>query len=812
MYTLSLADAATEATVRHRILCYPTKPAGPSRRGTANHTRKSLLGKSVNPAYSPYAGMLESAAKPLQSPHCVSFDAFRTVLKSMTTTILEIALATPLRRLFDYLPPDGVDCSELQPGARLRVPFGQRDATGLLVAVKTQSSVNTSKLKQVRAVLDTAPLLNKAMIELCRWSANYYLHPLGDALFHALPPPLRKGKPLIIKGERGWRLSPAGLGLGEAAFARAPRQQQAIHYLLQHTTVLQSDLEQHQLSREALQALVRKAVVETTEIPRQRPPLQIGPGPELNAEQQVAVSAICQRLGQFQAFLLEGVTGSGKTEVYLNAIAAALERGDQAMVLVPEIGLTPQTISRFEQRFPRQVVAMHSGLSDTERLEAWQDARLGRARVVIGTRSAIFAQFQSLGLIVIDEEHDTSYKQQEGFRYNARDMAVKRSQLEQLPIVLGSATPSAESLQNAILGRYTSLLLQQRAGDAKAPGYQLLDLRGQSLREGFCAQLLEGIEQTIARGNQVLVFLNRRGFAPALICHGCGWVANCHNCDARMVVHRRLRLLKCHHCDAQDPLPSQCPVCSSPQLLGVGLGTERSEAFLQSHFKDTPVLRIDRDTTRHKGAMDGFVRRIHSGEAAILVGTQMLAKGHHFPRVTLVAVLDADAGLCSTDFRGPERTAQMLMQVAGRSGRADQGGQVMIQTHNPDHPLLQLLIQDRYRQLSEKILDERRLLQLPPFGFLGVVRCDATDADSPERLLQQLRQAIASIPGCPDLIGPLAPPIARRAGRYRSQLLLKHPQRNLLHHCLKQAVDWMQQHAKGHAMRWSVDMDPQDFI
>ncbi len=738
--------------------------------------------------------------------------ASRTKPESMTTSILEIALATPLRRVFDYLPPPGVDGANLRPGVRLKVPFGRRTAIGLLLAVKTQSNLKLHSLKHAEAVLDLSPLLNQAMIELCRWSANYYLHPLGDALFHALPPPLRKGKPAAMKTEPGWRLSQQGLGLSATAFTRAPRQQQALSHLLKHSTILQSELKQHSISREALQALTAKALVETFAIAPQQPSLQVGPGPPLNPEQQAAVTAINRGLGRFHPCLLEGVTGSGKTEVYLNTIEAALQRGDQALVLVPEIGLTPQTIARFEQRFPGQVVAMHSGLSDGERLHAWQAARLGLARVVIGTRSALFTQFQSLGLIVIDEEHDTSYKQQEGFRYLARDMAVKRAQLESIPIVLGSATPSLESLQNALQGRYTSLLLQQRAGDAKPPDYHLLDLREQTLNEGFCAQLLEAMAQTLGQGNQVLVFLNRRGFAPALICHACGWVAGCAHCDTRMVVHKRLRLLKCHHCEAQAPLPPRCPACDSPQLLGVGLGTERSEAFLQTQFKTTPVLRIDRDTTRHKGAMDSFIKRIHSGEPAILVGTQMLAKGHHFPRVTLVAVLDADAGLCSTDFRGPERTAQMLMQVAGRAGRADRPGQVMIQTHHPNHPLLLLLIQDRYRQLSEQILGQRRLLQLPPFGFLGVVRCDAADPDSADRLLQQLRQAIAQNDDGPDLIGPLAPPIARRAGRYRSQLLFKHPRRGTLHRSLQDAVNWLQGNAKSHGLRWSIDVDPQDVI
>ncbi len=729
----------------------------------------------------------------------------------MTEAILEIALATPLRRLFDYLPPAGVQAAALRPGIRLRVPFGKRTVTGILLGIKSGSDLALEKLKRAEDALDTTPLLSPEMLELCRWSSNYYLHPLGDALFHALPPPLRKGQPSSMCTASGWRLNSRGEGLNPDSFARAPRQQQALAYLLQHQQVLPATIELNSLSRTALQALVAKGVVERAEIVPQRPALQITQGPRLNLEQQAAVTNICRGLGQFSPCLLEGITGSGKTEVYLHAIAASLHRGEQALVLVPEIGLTPQIQARFEERFPGQVVTLHSGLSDGDRLRGWQAARLGLSRVVIGTRSAVLTPFESLGLIVVDEEHDTSYKQQDGFRYSARDVAVKRAQLESIPIVLGSATPSVETVQNAQLGRYRPLLLRQRAGGARAPTYQLLDLREQDLLEGFSEPLLQAMQTNLDQGNQVLVFLNRRGFAPALICHDCGWIANCQHCDVRMVVHRRLRVLKCHHCEAQAQLPNTCPACSSSRLVGVGLGTERSESFLQSRFTDTPIMRIDRDSTRHKGAMDKFLARISSGQPAILVGTQMLAKGHHFPRVTLVAVLDADAGLCSTDFRGPERTAQMLIQVAGRAGRADRPGSVIIQTHFPQHPLLNLLIRDCYHQVSEQILAERRELQLPPFGYLGIVRCDSRDQNRADDVLQKLRHYLQPHAGI-SLIGPLPPPIARRAGRYRSQLLLKAAQRGKLHNCLQHAVAWLQANAQDYQLRWSVDIDPQDFI
>lgn len=732
----------------------------------------------------------------------------------MTAPILEIALATPLYRVFDYLPPKGLSGSDLQPGIRLQVPFGRRQAIGVLVAIKNDSELPRQKLRAAAAVLDTEPVLSPPLIELCRWAAAYYIYPLGEALLFALPPPLRKGKPVAAKTRRGWRLSPRGLGLAADAFKRAPRQQQVLDHLLQAQAVFPPQLEALGLSREAVRSLQKKEWLEQFDAQAgdELGSATIMPGPQLSGEQSRAVAAIAEGLGRFHPCLLNGITGSGKTEVYLGAIEMALQRGAQALVLVPEIGLTPQTLARFEQRFPGAVVAMHSAIADGGRLDAWRASREGSAHIVIGTRSAIFAPFKALGLIIVDEEHDTSYKQQEGFRFSARDVAVKRAQLEAIPVIMGSATASAESLYNASQGRYTALALHKRAGNAQPPSYQLVDLRGQELQEGFSAEALLAMEQSISQRSQVLVYLNRRGYAPALICHSCGWVAACPHCDARMVVHRGARQLKCHHCEAQSPLPQRCLACDGSQLVGVGQGTERSEAFLQSRFPGTPVLRIDRDTTRNKGSMDQMLAQIHGGDAAILVGTQMLAKGHHFPQVTLVTVLDADAGLCSSDFRGPERTAQVLMQVAGRAGRAERPGRVLIQSHQPEHPLLLGLVQDNYAQLSEQIIAERRALQLPPFGFLGAIRSDAAEANSAEQLLQQLRQFLGAEAGGPSCIGPLPPPIARRAGRYRSQLLFKHHQRGPLHTTLMRAMEWLQANANPHKLRWSIDIDPQDFI
>ena len=399
----------------------------------------------------------------------------------------------------------------------------------------------------------------------------------------------------------------------------------------------------------------------------------------------------------FHCWLINGVTGSGKTEIYLQLIERGLRAGRQALVLIPEISLTPQTQKRFSERFAVPLVVLHSGLSDKQRAKAWARARSGHAAIVIGTRSAIFTPLPNLGLIVVDEEHDVSYKQQDGFRYSARDLAVMRAKRENVPIVLGSATPSLESLYNCEIQRYTQLHLTARAGAAKTAEWRVVDMRAQSLNSGIAETTLDAIRTTLERSQQVLVFLNRRGFAPALLCHACGWVAECRDCDARLTLHHDRHRLVCHHCDAQSPPPEVCPNCQSQQLVATGAGTERSELVLQQHFPTTQVLRVDRDSTQKSGYMRSVFDTVQSGQPCILVGTQMLAKGHHFEQVTLVVILDADSGLLSPDFRAVERMGQLLTQVAGRSGRGTLAGLALVQTHQPDHPVLQLLFARRLR-------------------------------------------------------------------------------------------------------------------
>lgn len=526
----------------------------------------------------------------------------------------------------------------------------------------------------------------------------------------------------------------------------------------------------------------------------------------LNAEQQQALTAINLAQG-FTTFLLEGVTGSGKTEVYLQAIDQVLKAGQQALVLVPEISLTPQTVARFTARFATPIVVLHSNLSDKERLQAFYQASNGTAGIIIGTRSAVFTPIKQLKLVIIDEEHDLSFKQQEGFRYSARDLGLKRAQLEQCPIVLGSATPSFESLQNALSKRYQHLMMHNRAGGAQLPTFDLIDLRKQKLQQGLSPLLLKKMQYHLEQGNQVLLFLNRRGFAPTLICHDCGVAIECPHCDARLTYHKIKNILHCHHCEQQMQVPTQCASCGSTDLVPLGVGTQRIEAALTQYFPQFKTVRIDRDSTRGKNKLHDLLDNIQTGQYSILLGTQMLAKGHHFPRVTLVAILEADQGLLSADFRAAERLGQLIMQVSGRAGRASLAGTVAIQTHHPQHPLLLQLINEGYHAFACSALQERQMAGLPPFSHMVLVRAESKVEMDPLTFLQQARQQIILTEGV-QILGPIPAPMQRKQGHYRAHLLLQAKNRAALQQVM---TLWLQKltacEIKG--VRWSLDIDPQ---
>jgi primosomal protein N' (replication factor Y) len=724
----------------------------------------------------------------------------------------------PLPTLFDYRVPPGM---ALLPGVRVRVPFGRGRRCAVVVRVGGEPAVAAARLKAVSEVLDERPLLDPAHLAFLQWAADYYHHYPGEVIAAALPVRLRRGDPALPAGESGWELTPAGRVADPADLGRAPRQAAILAALREHGGRLaRRELAALQdPSPSALRALRERGWLQPCSVAAEvaAAPAAAAQGPELSAEQAAAVAAVEAALGRFAAFLLEGVTGSGKTEVYLQLTSRVLARGENVLVLVPEISLTPQLVRRFERRLGSAVAVLHSGLSEGEREQAWQQARSGAARVVIGTRSAVLGPVAQLGLILVDEEHDGSFKQQDGFRYSARDLAVVRGQRvaggRGCPVVLGSATPSLESLRNARDGRYQLLHLKQRAGGARLPQLDLLDIRAQPLQAGLSPVLLRELETTLAAGDQALVFLNRRGFAPVLTCYACGWLSDCPRCDARQTLHAGSRLLWCHHCGAQRRVPEVCPECGSGELHPLGQGTERLEQVLRARFPDYPLLRIDRDATRRKGSLERLLREARSGAAALLVGTQMLAKGHHFPRVTLVGVLDIDGGLFGADFRAAERMAQLVLQVAGRAGRGEAPGRVLIQTRFPEHPLLQTLVRQGYPAFAEAALAERREAELPPYSHQALLRAEAAQAEPPNRFLAEVAELAAARPSAEvALWGPVPAPMERRAGRYRAHLLLQAATRRPLHELLTRLLPGVRELPSARRVRWSLDVDPVDLL
>jgi primosomal protein N' (replication factor Y) (superfamily II helicase) len=735
--------------------------------------------------------------------------------------ILRVAVGGPLAALFDYLPPprlDGAQSERPRPGDRVLVPFGRGQRVGILVEVVGQTSQDPARLKRVLRRLDREPLLGTEDLALIRWAAAYYQQPLGEALLCSLPVRLRRPGGVLDDWVPGLRATAAGLALDPGTLGRAPRQRRLLELLRSHTAGLAASAVADRLGPCAgpLRELRAKGLVETCRLdpgPHDAEGSDPPEGPVLNEDQARAVDAVRRALGGFTPFLLEGVTGSGKTEVYIRLIQAAIGAGRQALVLVPEIGLTPQLRDRLARRLPGPLAVLHSALDEGERERAWHRAASGRAHLVLGTRSACFVPMPRLGLILVDEEHDASLKQQEGFRYSARDLAVRRAQQLGCPVVLGSATPSLETFQNARRGRYRWLRLPRRAGGAKDPAIALIDIRGQPLSAGLSPLLREHVAAQVGAGNQVLLFLNRRGFAPVHTCHDCGWVGVCPHCDARLTLHLRLKRLWCHHCGWFRPAPRICPECAGADLRTLGLGTERLEEELKDLFPEVPLARIDRDSTRRKGELDRLLAAVRAGETRILLGTQMLAKGHDFPGVTLVGILDLDQSLYAADFRAPERTAQLIVQVAGRAGRADRPGRVILQTRHPQHPLLQSLLREGYPGFAEVALAERSAAQLPPFSHLALLRADSP---APEPAMDFLRRARALAEAWRgervQLLGPAPAPMERRAGRHRAQLLVECGERPVLQRFLDPWISALRALPRPGGLRWSIDVDPLDML
>ncbi|MEG3079640.1 primosomal protein N' [Halomonas sp. 5021] len=734
---------------------------------------------------------------------------------AVSAQVLKIALPSPLRRLFDYLPNRQTPPGGWQPGLRVRVPFGHRDVVGVVVELADHTDLSHAQLRSVSETLDDAPL-PADWLWLCQFTARYYQHSLGDTLAMAMPARMRQGHPMAGRTQTLWRASGPP---GDDRLSRAPKQA-ALHALLQqHPHGLPGRaVNAHGFSRDQLLALEKKGLAEAQDITLTAPTppggsLLASPALPLNREQATALAALHEKLDDYHPCLLEGVTGSGKTEVYLQLIEAVAAKGKQSLVLVPEIGLTPQTLSRFKSRFRVPVVALHSGLTDPERLDVWEAAASGRALIIIGTRSAIFTPLANPGAIIVDEEHDGSYKQQDGLRYHARDLAVARAHHHKIPLLLGSATPSLESLQQALTGAYRHLRLTQRPSRHPPAKLELVDMRHQRRQGGLLPASLSAIKNTLAAGKQVLIFINRRGFAPTLACHSCGWLAECGQCDARMTLHRQPPLLACHHCDSRRALPDACPECDSGDLRALGSGTERTEETLQSLFPKTKVQRIDRDSTRKKDSFEQMLKEIQRGEPCLLVGTQMLAKGHHLPHVTLVVVVNADGGLYAADFRALEHSAQLLEQVAGRAGRAAHPGRVLVQTLHPDDPQLGQLAEHGYGTLARNLLEERRLAQLPPFCFMALLRIESPKEEAALGLARQAAQALRQWLSNSDTparcLGPVPAPMERRQNRYHLQVMLTADKRSQLHAAASWLTQWLEANRDARRVRWSIDIDPQ---
>lgn len=728
------------------------------------------------------------------------------------STILKVAVNVPLSRDFDYLPPASGPVPAV--GCRVLVPFGRRQQIGMVTAHANESVISAARIRRCSRVLDENAILSDPDLWLIRFASDYYHHPIGEVVSAALPALLRQGKPLHPTVERV-AITDSGAQENIVTLAkRAPRQAELLEALIDAGgDGLDADLLTDTLPtwRRAAKPLGEKGLLSIIKVRAEdfdeRLVSEQSPDLTLNADQERALE-ILRASDQFGVFLLDGVTGSGKTEVYLQRVRNILEQGRQVLILVPEIGLTPQLVSRLTDRLGIEPALLHSGLSNNARLAAWRAARSGAARLVVGTRSAIFTPLNKPGLIIVDEEHDHSFKQQEGLRYSARDLAIARAKRLDIPVILGSATPTLEMLQHCRNGTYEHIILPARAGEAKPPVMRLIDTVRSPATDGISEPLAEAIQKHLHDGGQILLFLNRRGFAPTLICSNCGHIAGCDRCDSRLTVHARSRQLQCHHCGACRPLREQCDECGET-VKPLGEGTERLEESLRTRFPDVAISRIDSDSTQQKGAMHEALESARLGHANILVGTQMLSKGHHFPNLSLVGIVNADQGLFGTDFRSAERMAQSIIQVAGRAGRESRPGEVLIQTAFPENEFWSTLIEGGYSQIADDALAEREITRWPPFTRLALLRSAAHQKADAHRFLEVARRHLAAEANeALRILGPVDAPMARKAGRYRAQLLLQSSDRSTLHRALRILRPMLEADASARKVRWSIDVDP----
>ncbi len=743
--------------------------------------------------------------------------------------IVRVALDVPLATLFDYAIAHD---TTIAPGQRVLVPFGRRQVVGVVMECAADSALALERIKQVVQVLDEAPLLPDELLTLLRFCSDYYHHPLGVTVLSALPVRLRSSQPVALKEALHYILTVSGRSLDLSLVSMRRVVQHRILAALRQGALTNTQLRALSPSAaSALKVLLQAGWVETCTTSPAHSAFTFNNAHTLTAEQQQAVDTITQDPG-YGCFLLHGITGSGKTEVYVHLMHHILQHGGQVLMLVPEINLTPQLENYFRSRFPDvDLVSLHSGLNDSERTQNWLRAQTGRARIVLGTRLAVFTPLPQLALIIVDEEHDSSFKQQDGLRYSARDVAIFRANQRGVPIVLGSATPSLESYHNARSGRYRLLRLTQRAAaQARLPEVHCINISNTLMQHGISEPLLKALAERLQRGEQSLIFINRRGYAPVLMCTACGWLSGCSNCAGKLVLHLNERMLRCHHCGHQERVPHACPSCGNADLQPVGIGTQRVESALQEYFPQARILRVDRDSTRNKGTWNAMRQQIQDDAVDILVGTQMLAKGHDFPNLTLVGVLNPDSALYSSDFRASEKLFAQLAQVAGRAGRADKPGEVLIQTAFPDHPLFRALREHNYDSWAQTLLAERQSAGFPPFVYQVLLRAEGRDKGEVYAFLQQAQaDAIAlalveplairlghqktmakSLVMPVEVYGVVPAALPRRANHLRAQLLVQSDSRKSLQQFLR-AWRPLLDALPAKKLRWSLDIDPLEF-
>ena len=729
---------------------------------------------------------------------------------------VQVAVPVPMRQLFTYQVSSNISVINLRVGERVIVPFAGRNLVAVIITITDQCDIDNAKLKTIIERQNDDYIFSSTELNFLQQCANYYHYPIGEVIHQALPKLLRQTATIDIEEPELWHISELVQNnqqtLLETLSKKAPKQFSLYQLIAQHQGITWAELRSLGFTKAQLNALINKAFITAKKAKNKSfvwhdKQLNKEDKLSLSVEQALVVATVLQKLHQFHCHLLEGITGSGKTEVYLQIMEAVLAKNKQVLVIVPEIGLTPQTLNRFEQRFNLPIYLHHSGLNDSERLQTWLAAKQGSAAIIIGTRSAIFSPLPNAGMIIVDEEHDNSLKQQDSFRYHARDLAILRAKQLNIPIILGSATPSFESLHNALAGKYIHHRLLQRPSKSREAKIDLINMAEQVSEYGLSDLLKHEIKQTLLREEQVLIFLNRRGFAPALSCQECHHIITCQRCDKAYTLHQKQQLLICHHCGSQKRVPRQCNQCGSVRLLPLGQGTEQLEQRLAESYANYSTIRIDRDSTRRKGELSKLLQAVSDKKHQLLIGTQMLAKGHHFPDVTLVAVLDVDGALFSYDFRAAEQMAQLLVQVGGRAGRASKPGKVLVQTNYPQHPLLQDLIHNGYHHFAKQALSERKLANLPPFSYQALIRAEANYPSYPEKFLRLLTQT--PLTGC-EFAGPIPAAMEKKAGKYRFHLIVQSSQRKALHLAITHILSSIKHNEFATKVRWSIDIDPID--